>query len=286
MSNLIVLNRSHYVENSGNKFSYRFPSTSTFDKKQVGLSEISLYNSVYNITSDYGNNTFSIIWNANTAVTYNFTIPNGYYSVSDLNYFIQQQCLLNNLYMVSTATGNPIYFVELVINSSRYAVQINSYVLPTSAQATTLGWTIPSGASWTAPTSTAKNAQFVIATVAFGLLLGQVGPITLPASVGATNVQYLSTITPAISVVSSLMMTCNLVNSKYTIPNNFLASVPLTNSFGSLIHLNNGSSCVYTDVIPASFNTIEVQFYDQLFNPITLHDLDVVITLSLRNSPN
>ena len=157
----IIINSSHQDTSTTNRFVYRFPQNVKFQKGDtVALQSISMYNSIFNVEATRSNNVIQLIWNADTTVTYTFTIPDGNYSIAQLNYFLQQQCVLNKLY-ATNATGDYIYFIELLTNSTRYACQINSYCLPTSAQATGLGYVKPAGATWDWPSS-AKNVQFVV----------------------------------------------------------------------------------------------------------------------------
>lgn len=149
----IILNSSNYVPGTNNKFSYRFPTSGgvTFNNAKIGLQSLSIFNSTFNITSTIGNNKFSIGWTANwtgwisnsqTNITpttrwFNCLIPDGYYTVASLNYFIQSQFIKNNLYMIPTATTNSstinLYFLEAIQNPTAYALQLNTFALPTYA---------------------------------------------------------------------------------------------------------------------------------------------------------
>ena len=150
MSKTLVINSSNYIIGSNNKFVYRFPNTQTFEAgSSIGLSSISIYNSTFNIEKNRGNNVIQIIW---LGTTYTIIIDDGYYNVSDLNFKIQQFCILNNLYLLSNSGSNIIYFVELVMNSVRYSVQLNLYPIPTLSQASSLGYSLPPSAIWTFPT--------------------------------------------------------------------------------------------------------------------------------------
>ena len=207
MPKIVVLNSSDYTANSGNTYTYSLPQTYKSQVgDQIGVSSVSMYNSTFNITASRGNNTIQLIWNAGTTTTYTFTIPDGYYSVSDLNYFLQQQMILNNLYCTTNGGTQNVYFAELQINSVRYSVSLNLYYLPTSANATTLGYSIPAGATWTFPVSN-KTPQLTINS-AFGNLIGQ-NAGSYPSAVSASNVQFISTKTPVISPVDSYILTCN-----------------------------------------------------------------------------
>ena len=76
-------------------------------------------------------------------------------------------------------------------------------------------------------------------------------------------------------------MTCNLLNSKYSIPNTTFFSLPLSGSLGTLI-TSNVSSIVYNMINPQSYNEIVITFFDQYFNALVLHDFDCTITLAIK----
>jgi hypothetical protein len=274
----LVINSSNYVANSGNTYTYQLPSSwKVADGDQIGVASISIYNNTFNVTSSRGNNVLTIYWNANTQTTYTLTIPDGYYSAIDLNYQIQQFCILNNLY-VTNSSGNYVYFIEIQQNSVRYALQLNTYYLPTSANATTLGYTKPSGATWSFPTS--NSCPQIKISKGFGALLGLLEN-TYPLSAStATNQQFLSTTTPVISPIDSYILTCNLINSPYSIPSNVFFTIPLNGSLGTLITVNP-SQIVFNNIAPNVYNTITVQLYDQLFNALTLNDKEMTLTLAI-----
>lgn len=276
MSNTIILNSTHKRE--AHRYEYIFPSSVKFGANdQIALQSISMYNSIFNVEAQRGNNTVSVIWNANTTVQHNFTIPDGYYSVSDLNYFLQQKMILNKLY-VTDANGDNYYFVELLVNENQYGVQVNTYALPTSAQATTLGYVKPSGASWDWPT-TASTAQFIVPTAAFGNLIG-FEPATYPSGIETTDQQFLSTKTPQISPVNSILLGCNLIASPYSNPIHLFYSIPITVSFGSLINHAN-TSPIYNKIAAGTYSKIIIDFYSQDYNSLRLHDDEIVIVLSV-----
>ena len=146
---LIVINSSNFVKNSGNTFIYSLPSSVKLTtKSKVGVAAISVYNSTFNISASRGNNVITFIWNSATTTSYTYTIPDGYYSVSDLNFFLQSKMFGDNLYVFSNNGANVVYFMEIVLNSVQYATQINSYYLPLTGEAVSLGYTKPSGATW------------------------------------------------------------------------------------------------------------------------------------------
>ena len=277
MSKTLVINSSNYIIGSNNKFVYRFPNTQTFEAgSSIGLSSISIYNSTFNIEKNRGNNVIQIIW---LGTTYTIIIDDGYYNVSDLNFKIQQFCILNNLYLLSNSGSNIIYFVELVMNSVRYSVQLNLYPIPTLSQASSLGYSLPPSANWTFPIIS-TTPQLNIVSQTFGNLIGLNFGI-YPVTAQTTTQSYLSTTTPIISPVNSYIMTCNLLNSKYSIPNTTFFSLPLSGSLGTLI-TSNVSSIIYNMINPQSYNEIVITFFDQYFNALILHDFDCTITLAIK----
>jgi hypothetical protein len=276
MGKTIVINSSNYVQNSGNKYVYNFPQTSYFSAGSgIGVSNISIYNSIQNITQKRGNNVVTLNW---LGTNYTFIFPDGYYSVSDINFFLQQQCILNGLYVTANSGADNVYFFELVVNSIRYSTSLNFYAIPTDAQATSLGYTKPANATWTYPVS--PQTPSLSFGQPFGNLIGFTFG-TYPPTVQSTNVQYLSTSTPVISPVDSLILTCNLINSKYSVPNNILFTVPITTAIGTIIQVGI-SSIVFNDILPQNFSTLEITIFDQLFNPVVLLDKELTLTLVIQ----
>ena len=106
----IVINSSNHVEGTRNKFVYTFPSQLKLtENHRIGVSGIAMYNSTFNIEAKRGNNTITLIWNADSQTSHTFTFPDGYYSVAQMNEFLQQQMILNNLY-VTNSSGQYVYF--------------------------------------------------------------------------------------------------------------------------------------------------------------------------------
>jgi hypothetical protein len=276
MPKTIVINSSNYLQGSGNKYVYNFPQTSYFPSGSgIGVSNISIYNSIQNITEKRGNNVVTLNW---LGIDYILTFPDGYYSVSDINFFFQNFCILNGLYVTANSAADNVYFFESVVNSIRYATSLNFYAIPTEAQASGLGYVKPSNATWSYPVSA------VTPSLSFGQPFANLIGFTFrkfPPTQQSTNIQYLSTQTPVISPVDSLILTCSLINSKYSIPNNVLFSVPITTAIGTIINVGI-SQIVYNDILPQNFSSLEITIFDQLFNPIVLLDKELTLTLVIQ----
>ena len=276
MGKTIILNTANIVENSNNtKLVYNFPSGGyTFKNDMIALQSVYQYFSIFNITSDYGNNSFSYTWF--DGVEYSFTIPDGYYEISDLNSYFQSVMIANTHYMTNSA-GQFIYFLEFIVNTSRYAVQINSYPLDATIQSTN-GYILPSGASWSVPT-TSTLSQFNINTSGFGEVLGyEIG--SYPSNqTGSTTASFLSSVAPQITPYSSILVSCNLVNNRAVIPSNILSSyTPLGTSIGGLFKFEP-NYLQFADVEDGQYTQFVLEFRDQLSRPIIIRDPNMLMTL-------
>ena len=204
----IIMNSTHYI--GKNIYKYKLSSPITFKKATLSIQQISMYNSTYNITALRGNNTFSIRWNS---VIYNFTLPDGYYSVDKLNESLQYEMFKQNLYMLVTvgSTIKQVYFLNISSNSVRYRIQIDISPVPTSANATTLGYSKPPGATWSFPTSDA-TPQFIFNSNTQSLLGFSAG--IYPSSVQSSSYQTVGETYPTMTPVFTYLFSTNLVDNK------------------------------------------------------------------------
>jgi hypothetical protein len=283
MGKTIILTSANIEENSNNtKLVYNFPSGGySFKNDMIALQSVYQYFSIFNITSDYGNTTFSYVWF--DGIEYNITIPDGYYEISDLNSYFQSIMIANAHYMTNSA-GQFIYFLEFIVNTSRYAVQVNSYPLDTDIQ-TTNGYILPTGATWSVP-ATSTLSQFNVNTSAFGEVLGyEIGSYP-DTQVGSSTSSFLSSKAPQITPYSSILVSCNLVNNRAVIPSNILSSyTPLGTSIGSLFTFEP-NYLQFADVEDGQYTQLVLEFRDQLSRSIVIRDPNMLITLYTETKKN
>ena len=192
---------------------------------EMCVSSITIPYSFYNVSSYYNNRTFSLIFpTAATTTTISITLPEGFYTVTDINSYIQQICIDYGAYLID-ARGNYVY----------YAVQLLLFPVPT---------TLPTGYSYaTAGTSgsvytsaiklptTAYTPQFVLASSgSISTIIGFAAGATYPSAQTTTSQSLKSTLTPVGSTVNSLVMQCSLVNNSCTVPSDVLDSMPINNT--------------------------------------------------------
>ena len=112
MPKTIILNSNNIVPNSGNStFIYNFPQGGVqFKDDLIAVQQVSLYNSVFNISTSNQNNQFSYIWVDGTTNVVN--IPNSYLELNELNALMQSVMISNKHYLL-TSTGGFVYFLNL-----------------------------------------------------------------------------------------------------------------------------------------------------------------------------
>ena len=282
MSYPIILNSTN-VTGTG-RLEYIFPSAVKFGADdEIAIQSISLYNSIFNIEAVRGNNMITATFNALVPETAVFKFDDGFYDVPSINSFIQQQCMANKWYMLDGAaeesTTNHIYFLELLINSNLYGVQLNSYALPTAANAATLGYSKPAGATWDFP-ATNQSMQLTITTESFGNLIGFNTGI-YPATIQTTTQNILNVKSPQISPVNSIIVGCNLISSPLAVPSHLFYALAIDAGFGSMIKEKAGSPA-FNKIAAGHYGRIIIDLLDQNFSNLRINDKEMVIVLSVR----
>jgi len=185
--------------------------------------------------------------------------------------------MIANTHYMTNSAGQFIYFLEFLVNTSRYAVQINSYPLDTTIQSAN-NYILPTGATWSVPT-TSTLSQFNINTTGFGEVLGyEIGSYP-DTQVGSSTLSVLSSKAPQITPYSSILVSCNLVNNRAVIPSNILTSyTPLGTSIGSLFTFEP-NYLQFADVEDGQYTQLVLEFRDQLSRPIVIRDPNMLITL-------
>ena len=133
----IVFNRGNIVpDGQNNQLVYRFPNSVKFKDSYIAVSQVNMYYSWLNISAAIGNNQFSYtFWDGNAGVTpivfqrFDMVIPDGLYEISALNSFLQSQMIANGTYLIDGNLQN-VYPIEIQVNPTAYAVQINTYSFP------------------------------------------------------------------------------------------------------------------------------------------------------------
>ena len=273
---LVHLNKTNHIGNGV----YKMRLTRNLDTRgkhaTVGLASSSFFHCIFNITPELLNNTFTIRWV--NGVSQGFTIPSGYYTVSDIAAFVKYCLIQNNWYLVSTSNTSQLQtHIDLAVNSVRYSTQISSYFVSNTMPA---GYQLPTGATWSLP----SVSTFPQITLSAGLskLLGFTQTVFPSAATPASaNQTFTSTLTPALSPVSSLALACNLVQGSLSAEPQLLQSLPINSTYGSVCSYQSSTPLMLT-AISGSFDSISVRFLDQTLLSYSIRDVDACFALLLE----
>lgn len=291
----LILNSNNVVPGSNNsKFQYNFPQGGyTYKDELIAVQEIAQFFSTFNVTTVYNNNKFSYIWVDGTLV--NVNIPDSFLQITDLNAFLQSVMVANGHYLVETVSGNFVYLIEIVVNQSLYAVQINNFLI-SGTIATANGWALPASPTWVLPTNDILPYIVIPATNKFGLLLG-IEPGQYPAGVIAgvppaqiqtpayiVSQSTLSTKAPQITPYSSFLVFCSMVNNRAVIPSQLIFSyTPTDATFGALQKYSASAELGWNKIENGQYTQFTIEFRDQLGNPISIQDPNTLITLYTKS---
>lgn len=275
MAFALVLNSSNVVSGSNNtRYQYNFIGGGfRADNMEICISQASIPYAWYNISSSYGNNSFSLILpTAGTTQTIAVTLPDGFYSVTDIQNYIQQ-VLITNLFYLIDSSGNYVFPFLLTYSSTFYKVQLICSTIPSTLPS---GWTQPAGAP-ALPTAT-TGVQFVVGTI--GSVIGFVAG-TYPTAATSASQNFLSTLTPVGSTVNSLVFRCSLVDNNIIMPSDIMDACSINTSFGTNI-IYDPSFEKWVKMKDGTYSNLIFSIVDQSLNQIYSVDPNIAITLMIR----
>jgi len=292
MSRTIILNSSNIVEGSNNnQFIYNFPGGGIRlnEGQKVGLVNLSMYYSTFNITAANKNNIYSYTWV--NGLIYQVLMPDGFYDIESINNFLHFTMLQNKHYLLSS-TGDYVYLATWNINPSRYSIELNCFGI-SSAIALSNSWTLPSGSGWVLPTNFIVM-QIIIPNNNFRLVVGfdsstypnSVITGTPPAQIQSPaylNDQYfLSSSTPQVTPLSSYILTCSLINNSYAVPNNLLYSFSPQGNIGEQFTIAP-NQYMMINCNPGSYSYFTMSLVDQDLRPVSIEDPNILIQLIISD---
>jgi len=277
----LSINTTHWQSGTNR---YRLPFAQPLDLRgrnaKLSMYQYGVYNSTYNISSALNNNTFTINWLGQSVVC---TIPDGFYSVSDLNIVIQFNLTKNKFYCFNTTNSSQVIFnFALSVNTARYAVQLDVNYIPASTATFWTTYSQPATPGWTKPT--VNTYPTITFSTNLEKLLGfDTSITTYPASttVGTeSSKSFLSVTYPVLSPIFTYIVTCNLINNRLSQVPNLFHQIPLNKAYGQLLNetlgATEGLSCEET-----TFNYLEISFLDQNYNFLQRADPDMTMSVLL-----
>lgn len=278
----LVLNNSNVVANSNkSRYAYNFIGGNFKTKNaRMCVSQVTIPYSWFNISTQWVNQQLTFGWTNGASFTpVTFTIPAGFYSTADLNNYLQQYMISIGAYLLN-ASGQYVFYASIVQNQTYYANQLILTLVPTSAQAVTLGLTAPSGTFAGFPTATTTPQIAFPATNSVGSVLGFAPSSSYGPS--ASDISQLSTQTPVATNVNSLIVHCNLANNPVTMPSDILDSIPIVDTtFGANINYSPSFE-KWISITDGTYNSLLITLTDENNITIVAQDSNSLFTLVLE----
>lgn len=297
---VLILNASNIDNSDNNTLVYNFPNSVVLKDKYIAVSQIVMYYSWFNILDSYNNNKLTYTWTVgSTTTTYTITIPNGLYNIVDINSFCQYTMINNGHYLVN-ANGDNVYYFEIIVNANRYAIQLNTYQVPTSLPT---GWTEPSNFDGY---PTLEQNPVVSFPADFNKIVGYnpngtvffssnanvdnlYNPPTPPSAStyyaskdGVGTLSYLSNTYPNVQPNSSVYVSISNINNPYAQPSSILYAVTPTVAIGEQI-VETPPNFMWNKLIDGTYNQLRVQFLGIDKRPIPIRDPNMTVMLTIRD---
>ena len=289
----LILNSTNLVaDGQNNKLIYRFPNSVQFRKSQIAFASCSMYYSWFNITSSLVNNTFSYNWinGAGVATTYTITIPDGLYEVSTLNQYLQFEFIRNGHYLVNS--GQNVYYAQFTINAPRYAVQIDTFLFPTSLP---VGWSNPASVPFppqsfnpiiTLPARVNQILGYVAGfATAQNLNNSFVAPVgsQFVSKLGNGTISYISTTAPNVQPNSSLLFSLSGVDNAYANPTSIIYTLVPQVAIGEIIN-EKPPEFIWNKLIDGTYNQLTLTILGTDLNLIKINDPAMTIVLVIKDA--
>ena len=233
------------------------------------------YGSVLPTVQFTGTNTTPATADATIYKKYDITLPDGFYTTTSLNAYLQQFCVSNGLYLIETSTQNNLYYINVLFNPTYYANQIILKPIPTSLPS---GFTAP--ANWAGyPTVSRTPYVEILSTNHFGKFLGftegNYGFNSTIAYSGNSNQ------TPVGSTVNSLVIRCSLVNNNVSSQTDVVDAFAINGDFGRNLNFNNNIE-KWIKLNAGRYSSFTVSIVDQNMNDIQILDSNILINFIVR----
>jgi len=294
---VIVLNQTNLVQDGqNNKLVYRFPNSTILKDKYIAVSNVSMFYSWFNITSTSGNNTLTYTWTSGAVTTtYNIIIPDGLYEISEINNYCQFVMIQNGTYWVNSV-GDNVYPFEILLNPQRYAVQINTYLVPSSLPT---GATVPVNfPGW--PT-TPQNPVITI-PAKFNIIVGYTAGFATNANVNNAYVpptpatvqtnyasklsngtlSYLSNTSPQVQPNNNVLFSISNINNPYSQPSSIIYSLNPNVAVGEQIY-ETPPNFMWNKLIDGTYSELRLTFLGNDLSPLIINDPNMTILLTIRD---
>lgn len=279
----VVLNNSHVVPGSKNStLRYNFESAQKFENAQISLNTINVYFSWFNISANLNNNRFSYKWFdafGDLDETFDIVIKDGYYSVNNLNEYIQSILVSRGHYLQQVSSGNYVYHIEVTSNPVYYTIEINTYAM--RSLASSAGY-VRGSTNWAFPSAFTTVQVIINSSNLFGKLIG-FAPGVYPTVSDTANHVHSSTFSPIMDPISTIIMLCSFATQGgFSNPDNIIYSFTTGSSgFGDMIEKTPVSEN-YVNIRDGIYSNFTIDLVDQTYNKIDIRDPSILIMVNFR----
>jgi hypothetical protein len=292
---VIVMNQTHLVQDgSNNKLVYKFPSSVVLKDKYIAVSSVSMFYSWYNITAAAANNVikYTLIVGSNP-MEFTITIPDGIWDIKALNSFFQYSMIQNGTYFIFGSSN--IYPFDISVNTNRYAIQLNTYIIPPTLPA---GYTTP-------PNFPGLPTYYFNAQVqfpgGFNKIVGYPEDFIslqnannlqqFPPPTASTNyasktaegtISYLSNTAPQVQPNSSVLFSLSNINNPYSQPSSIIYSLNSTVGIGEIIS-DKPPNFMWNKMIEGTYSELRLTFLGPDLQPLYINDPNMTILLTIRD---
>ena len=298
---VLVLNASNIEQNGkNNTLIYNFPNSVILKDKYIAVSQIIMYYSWFNITTLYQNNIITYTWTVGAVTTtYTINIPNGLYDIKDINAYCQWVMINNGTYLINSS-GDNVYYFEIIVNANRYAIQLNTFQVPTAKP---VGYSEPT--NWVGYPAQTFNPvvsfpQNIYQIVGYNPVGGvyfssnnnvnnaYVPPVTptaddyYVAKDGVGTLSYLSNTSPNVQPNSSIYLSISNINNPYSQPSSIIYSITPSVAIGEQV-VETPPNFMWNKMIDGTYNQLRVQFLGIDKQPLTIADPNMTIMLTIRD---
>lgn len=272
----------------GNTIRVQFPYPQQFKNCSVALADLYIFYSWYNIQASFGNNVFTYSYPTSAGyTTYTVTIPDGFYTIDQLNSFFEEIQFNNGTYTyptgMSNIMSNATFYIYWVTNATYYRTTLFANPVPVSgvsygsagapyAAVDPYITFLDNGAG--AGTSTPGRFSFS-KTLGFTPGSYPTPGTTIPISL---NGQY----PPVIESTNAVNVACSMVNQGTISPfvNVFYSFSPSV-AFGEEI-IVSPPWARYCPVSDGFYNSIDITLYDDFLNPLNIQDPHITGSIIIK----
>jgi hypothetical protein len=265
LDSLIINNYTNSRPCANNEIRLDLTSPIDLINKKVALGYLGVYYSWRNITASNNNNKLQYIWV--DGITYDVIYPDGFYTIDDMSSYFRLK-LRENLHFMLDGNGKEVFHISFTANPTYYCTTFS--MLPV---------VVPVGGS--NPNNIVQvglTPQILIPNTNIKDNLGALAG-NYPPNAG-TNVSYSfnSQNVPQISPITTINLTCNLVNNNSNQYRDVIYQFAPTTGYATYLTISPYYPIFY-NILDGKYNKISLFFYDQNYKPIPLIDRNITATI-------